>query len=180
MAGGSIWDRFTNDPRHATNARLRASDHDRDVVNDLLGSAYAEGRLSPEELDERTDAVAKSKTLGELPAIMDDLVSTSAAPVASRLDIRAEAERRYRHQRQQALGGFLTPTLICWAIYLFSTSGGHFGFPWPIFVTIVSGIRLMQLLTTREDTILSIQRDLEKKERKRLEGKKPDQQEEGE
>ena len=43
------------------------------------------------------------------------------------------------------------------------------GFPWPIFVTVVSGARFFQLLTNREDTIISIERDLEKKERKRLE-----------
>ncbi len=30
---------------------------------------------------------------------------------------RAEAEHRYRQQRQNALVGFLTPTLICWVIW---------------------------------------------------------------
>jgi hypothetical protein len=166
VPGTSIWERFTLDPRRAENARLRASDRDRDVVNDILGTAYAEGRLTPIELDERSDQVAQSKTLGELPAIIDDLVASSSVALSAGGSLRAQAEHRYRTQRTQALWGFLTPTLICWAIYI-GVMGG--GFPWPIFVTIASGARFMQLLTNREDTIISIERDLEKKERKRIE-----------
>ena len=139
MSGGSIWDRFTVDPRHEANARLRASDRDRDVVNDLLGTAYSEGRLTPEELDERSDQVTRSKTLGELPAIIDDLVLRSDLVPTRARDYRAEAEHRYRQQLQSAFFGFLTPTLICWAIWFFT---GADTFPWPIFVTIVSGGRL--------------------------------------
>ncbi len=47
------WERFDHDPRQPENAVLRAGDRDRDVVLDVLGSAYAEGRLTPAELDER-------------------------------------------------------------------------------------------------------------------------------
>jgi hypothetical protein len=170
MPGGTVWDRFSLDPRHADNARLRASDADRDVVNDLLGTAYAEGRLTPEELDERTDRVTTSRTLGDLPSIIDDLVAATPA-LRPRGDLRAEAEHRYRQHRQNALFGFLTPTLICWAIW--AAAGA--GFPWPIFVTIVTGLKLVQLITTRQDSITAIERDLEKKERKRLEATKKDQ-----
>jgi hypothetical protein len=127
MSTGNVWERFSLDPRHPDHARMRASDHDRDVVNDVLGTAYAEGRLTAEEFDERSDAVARTRTLGELPAIIDDLVvGTSTTPVGHHH--RAEAERRYRQQRQQALLNFLVPTLICWAIYLFASPGG---FPGP-------------------------------------------------
>jgi Domain of unknown function (DUF1707) len=174
MPGGTVWDRFSLDPRHADNARLRASDADRDVVNDLLGTAYAEGRLTPEELDERTDRVTTSRTLGDLPSIIDDLVAATPA-LRPRGDLRAEAEHRYRQQRQNAFWGFLTPTLICWAIWGVTMFGG---FPWPIFVTIASGAKFLQLLTTPQDSIASIERDLEKKERKRLEASKRDQHEE--
>ncbi len=164
---GNIWERFTHDPRHAEHARLRASDSDRDIVNDVLGTAYAEGRLTPDELDERSDQTARAKTLGELPPIMDDLVvRNDTTPV--RRDTRAEAERRYLQARQQALFTFLTPTLICWVIWIAS---GADGLPWPIFVMIGTGMRLVQLLTSRENVTRSIERDLEKKERKRLEAK---------
>lgn len=177
MSVGSVWDRFTSDPREVGNARLRASDRDRDVVNDVLGTAYAEGRLTPEELDERMDRAAQSRTMGDLPPIIDDLVA--ATPTLSpRGSLREEAEHRYRQQRQNALVGFLTPTLICWVIW--AAIGG--GFPWPAIVMAASGAKFLQVALTREDTTRSIERDLEKKERKRLEAsqkkdQKKDQQE---
>ncbi len=162
---GSIWERFTHDPRHEENARLRAADSDRDVVNDVLGTAYAEGRLTPEELDERSDQVVQAKTLRELPPIIDDLVIRSATTPVLR-DKRAEAELRYRRQRQEALFSFITPTLICWVIWSATMLGG---FPWPLFVMIASGLNYLRVATGREDAIASIERDLEKKERRRLE-----------
>jgi len=176
MPGGTAWDRFSLDPRHAENARMRASDADRDVVNDLLGTAYAEGRLTPEELDERTDLVTRSRTLGELPAIIDDLVATTPA-LTPHGGHRAEAEHRYRQQRQNAFWGFLTPTMICWAIWAATMFGE---FPWPIFVTIASGAKFIQLVTTPSDSIAAIERDLEKKERKRLQAGNKDRHEEPE
>ena len=168
MTTGSIWDRFSLDPRQAENAHLRASDRDRDAVNDLLGTAYAEGRLSPEELDERADRTARAKTLGELPPIISDLVSSSplAVPTGS---LRVQAEQRYRQQRQNALYGFLTPSLICWAIWAATMFGG---FPWPVFVMIGTGMRYLQLTSSREDAIGSIERDLERRERRRLENQR--------
>jgi hypothetical protein len=164
MASASFWERFSHDPRHPDHGRLRASDQDRDLVNDALATAYAEGRLTAEELDERTDAVARARTLGELPPLVDDLVlRTGPAPVTHRH--RAEAERRYRAQRHTALMNFLVPTFICWFIYLVSTPGG---FPWPVFVMVVTGMHLTRLLADREDSIRSIERTLERRERKRL------------
>lgn len=171
MSGASIWEQFTLDPRTSENAHLRAGDHDRDVVNDLLGTAYSEGRLSAEELDERTDRVTASKTLGELPPIIADLV----APVDARLpvaptDLRAEAERKYRQRRQQALIGWLTPTLICWVVWLTVLIGGAgTAFPWPVFVTVGTGVRFLQLVATRNDTVAGIEHGLQRRERRRLE-----------
>ncbi len=78
------------------------SERDRELVNDVLGTAYAEGRLSPEELDERLDAVARAHALGDLPALVEDLV-TAEAPVHTSAHRQLEAERRYRKQRQDAL-----------------------------------------------------------------------------
>ena len=174
MAEGSIWERFSLDPRHVENSRLRASDRDRDVVNDLLGTAYAEGRLTPEELDERSDQVARSRTLGDLPPIIDDLVAPTTTSLVPRSTLRAEAEHRYRQQRQNALVGFLTPTIICWVIW-FAIGGG---FPWPAIVMVASGAKFLQLALTREDTTRSIERDLEKKERKKLAAREQDDRKE--
>lgn len=163
MDGGSIWERFTLDPRVEQNAHMRASDRDRDVVNEVLGTAYSEGRITPEELDERTDHVARARTLGELPPLMSDLVAST--PVrAARADLHAEAVRRYRVHRQQALLAWLIPTMICWVIWAVTTQG----FPWPAIVTVATSVRLLQLLITKQETIESIEHRLERKERKRL------------
>jgi hypothetical protein len=170
---GSIWERFTHDPREEQHALLRAADRDRDVVNDILSTAYAEGRLTPEELDERTDQVANARTLGELPAVMSDLVPTLAVAKQPVTERRVEAERRYRQMRQQALYGFLTPTLICWVIWLsLLWAGGGTNFPWPVFVTIGTGMRFLQLSTNKEDTIVAIEREMDKRERKKLEAQR--------
>lgn len=53
---------------------LRASDADRDQVATLLSTAYAEGRLSREEHDERIDQLMAAKTFDDLLPITRDLV----------------------------------------------------------------------------------------------------------
>ena len=53
---------------------LRASDTDRDQVATLLSTAYAEGRLSREEHDERIDQLMAAKTFDDLLPITQDLV----------------------------------------------------------------------------------------------------------
>jgi hypothetical protein len=53
---------------------LRASDADRDQVATLLSTAYAEGRLSREEHEERIDQLMAAKTFDDLLPITRDLV----------------------------------------------------------------------------------------------------------
>ena len=63
---------------------LRASDADRDQVATLLSTAYAEGRLTREEHDERVDQLMAAKTFDDLVPITRDLVVVgSRAPVAA-------------------------------------------------------------------------------------------------
>ncbi len=52
---------------------MRASDADRDRVLDVLREAAAEGRLTPDELDERMGAALTARTLGELATLTADL-----------------------------------------------------------------------------------------------------------
>jgi len=67
---------------------LRASDADREHVAQLLGQAFAEGRLTAEEHAERTEGAYAAKTLGELRPYLADLPvafsppSVGAAPSA--------------------------------------------------------------------------------------------------
>jgi hypothetical protein len=53
---------------------LRASDADRDQVAEVMSMAFAEGRLSREEYDERLDALLKAKTFDDLVVLTRDLV----------------------------------------------------------------------------------------------------------
>lgn len=47
------WERFTADPRRPRNADVRVGHADRDLVADLLGDAYAVGKLDTVEYNER-------------------------------------------------------------------------------------------------------------------------------
>jgi hypothetical protein len=62
---------------------LRASDADREHVAELLGRAFAEGRLSTEEHSERLEAVYAAKTLGELRPPIADLPVAFSPPTAA-------------------------------------------------------------------------------------------------
>jgi hypothetical protein len=76
------WTEFSSDPREPRSAALRASDRDREIVLGVLGDAYADGRLTKDEHDERLEAATAARTLGELPALIADLVPL-APPVRS-------------------------------------------------------------------------------------------------
>jgi hypothetical protein len=60
--------------------RIRISDADRDRVTTRLRDHYAEGRLTPDELDERITAALNAKTFGDLRQVMKDLPQSSMAP----------------------------------------------------------------------------------------------------
>ena len=62
--------------------RMRVSDADRDHVTARLRDHFAQGRLTPDELDERLSAALGAKTVGDLRRIMADL--PEPAPVAPR------------------------------------------------------------------------------------------------
>ena len=63
---------------------LRASDADREQVATVLSTAYAEGRLSREEHDERIDQLMAAKTFDDLLPITRDLVVVGTpSPVAT-------------------------------------------------------------------------------------------------
>lgn len=169
MSDSQVWGHFEHDPRSEANGLLRASHRDRDVVNDVLATAYAEGRLSVGEFDERSDAVAQARTLAELPPLLADLVApTSGLAVSGRF--RAEAERRYRERRRSALWAFLMPTVITWIVWVSVLLGGDgTSFPWPVFVMIGTGAGWLRLATARDDSIADIERHLEKREERRVE-----------
>jgi hypothetical protein len=62
---------------------LRASHTDRDQVAELLRVAAGDGRLSPDELDERLELALTARTYDELAALITDLpaAGTAVSPV---------------------------------------------------------------------------------------------------
>lgn len=165
-----IWSHFRLDPRDPANAGMRASDADRDVVRTVLDEAYADGRLTRDEHDERVDSTLAAQTLGDLPPLVRDLVHTTEVAVRpsgalSPVDIRAKAVAGYRAERRDALMGFVGPSLICLVIWAIVMPGGFF---WPAFVMLGTGINLLQTVVRREDIVEKKVEKLERKQAKEL------------
>jgi hypothetical protein len=60
--------------------RMRVSDADRDAVTARLRDHFAEGRLTPGELDERVSTALNAKTFGELRSLTADLPGPAPVP----------------------------------------------------------------------------------------------------
>ena len=173
----SPWGAFSQDPRRPDAASLRASDRDRDVVLGVLAEGYADGRITKEEYDERSGSTAAAKTLGELPALIVDLVPrTPTRPrsdlaLASTEELHARAVQKWEADRRGALAAVLVPSLICWTVWYFASSrhSADPGFPWPVIVTLVTMLRLLQVLKSKRDIVAREQARLERKQRKALE-----------
>jgi hypothetical protein len=173
VASQSIWDEFAVDPRTSQHGALRASDADREIVHRALGSAYADGRLTREEFDQRSDAVLTAKTLSELPILIQDLIP-DPGPVA-RLPamaddaaLEARAVAAYESDRREAAWGFVSASIICWVIWGVTSGGG--GFPWPVFVMLGTGLHLLRLLVMRGSEIEERRKRLERKAGKAVTG----------
>ncbi|MQW75002.1 DUF1707 domain-containing protein [Nocardioides sp. dk4132] len=171
------WAGFSLDPRLPQHAALRASDADRAVVHQLLGQAYADGRLDHDELEERSTAADALKTYGEIPALVVDLVpmtltAGSGLPVPMRAeDVRREAVRRYAAERRSAILAFIGPTLICWAVWVATSfGGGSFEpyFPWPLIVMAVTLVNLLRATVGRHERIEEHVRRIERQRAKAL------------
>ena len=174
----AVWARFTQDPRTPSAAGLRAADRDRDVVLQVLSEGYADGRLDRQEYDERAETASRTKTLGELPPLIADLVpDTPTGPgrelaTASPRDLDQRAVAAYQARRRNALSGMLVPTVITFVIWFainFGPNGWQFSFPWPVFVLLGTGINLIRVLVHKQDLILEEREKLEKKRRRALE-----------
>ncbi len=76
--GGSAGDL----PATVAGGELRASHADRDQAAELLRVAAGDGRLSPDELDDRLERALTARTYAELAALTADLPATPGAAVA--------------------------------------------------------------------------------------------------
>jgi hypothetical protein len=114
------WDCPRRDPS------LRVSDAEREEVATLLRDHAAEGRLTPEELDERLEHALSARTGAELDALMADLPRKPPAP-----------EHSVHGPTLSVLAGVALLVIALWL----ATGAGHF---WPVWILgffVFTGIR---------------------------------------
>jgi hypothetical protein len=133
---------------------MRASDADREVVRAVLVDAYADGRLTREEYDDRLNTLYGSRTLGELPALVTDLVlpdgpAMAPAPLLA-AELRQRGARKWRKDVEESIAAFLVPAIICTVIWIAATGRGFF---WPAFPMLFLGINLLKTVVQRESVI---------------------------
>ncbi len=102
-----------------TDVDLLASDSERDEVAERLREAAGEGRMTPEELEQRLGHAFGARTRGELDALVADLPAPRRRP--------RESTRR----RRPELAVFASTALLLVAIWALSGMG-YFWPAWPI------------------------------------------------
>ncbi|HZA73505.1 MAG TPA: DUF1707 domain-containing protein [Propionibacteriaceae bacterium] len=172
---GRFWSSFGRDPRVRDNQGLRAGDRDRDIVREAVSEAYADGRLTRDEMDARLTEVQETRLLGDLLPIVADLMPTretesrSSLVYAGQEEINRRALAQYYERRRQALAGMLVPSLVCLTIWIWSMiSTGDMIFPWPLFVIIGTGGYLSRLVIGRESAIEEEREKIRKKQARSL------------
>lgn len=110
-----------------TEPNIRIGDADRDVVIARVKTAYAEGRLRTEELEERIDLIHRARFQADLVPLVADLPNPSSSIVRrSRAGVSGRSSRALGYARP-----FLFAPIICTIIWLITTPGGYF---WPVWV----------------------------------------------
>lgn len=180
MSSG-VWARFEHDPRSPQSARLRASDRDRDVALEVLGQAYADGRLDHTEYDARSTAATTAKVLADLVPQLEDLVPDEGALVTrggtlAMGDLHEQAVRRWARDRREALTGLVGISVITWTIWAATMFGG---FPWPVFPMLAAALNLIRTMMNKQDIVEEHERKLVRKEQKALEARKAKELERG-
>ena len=157
-----MWSQVDHDPRIPANTTLRASDRDRAVIESVLADAFAEGRLTRSEYDERSDAALSSRTLGELLPLVEDLPVTRE-PRATADDRHQLAVRKWESDRREAVLGLIGLSVLLWTIWAVTMWGE---FPWPLFPMGFAVMNVVRIVANKRDIIDEHARRLEKKERK--------------
>jgi Domain of unknown function (DUF1707) len=150
----AFWESFRLDPRQPGHASMRASDADREIVRAVLADAYADGRLTREEHDDRLNTLYASRTLGEVPSLVSDLVPPDGLPAAPAplplADLRTRGARKWRKDVEESFAAFLVPSIICTVIWIAVTGRGFF---WPAFPMLFLGLNLVKTVVQRESAI---------------------------
>ena len=133
------------------NRAIRASDHDRESVVEILRTQYTEGRLTLAEFDERMAAAYDGKTWGDLLDLTRDLPADVrlGTDLAARPAAGQPAAARCRPPSRRFVQ--LAPLLIA-GVVLVSLASGGLGHPghhhylrivaiWPLLVIVLLILR---------------------------------------
>lgn len=171
-----VWSSFTHDPRDARLAPLRASDHDRAVVQQMLADAYADGRLDRAEYDERSRRAAEIRLLGDIHPLLGDLVASQ--PVLGRdlaratpADLQRRAEEAWQRKRREAAYSFLgvgSLTVAIWLATSFRDGAFEPYFFWPAFPIVFALLHLVRTATSRREIVQAEVNRLERQRAKAL------------
>jgi Domain of unknown function (DUF1707) len=107
---------------------LRVADADRERVADRLRRAAGEGRLAPEELEERLEAAFAARTAADLAPLVADL---PAEERLAREPLRAERPAPWHRAGKGDLRAFVATSVLLVAIWAL-TGAGYFWPVWPI------------------------------------------------
>ena len=131
---------------------LRIADADRDRTVERLRAAAAEGRLDPDELEERVSRALAARTQSDLDAVLRDL------PVPHVPEPRPDRGLILRERT----AAFLVPNVVCIAIWA-ATGAGSF---WPGWVLLGTGIAFAIFLIK---FVLRVEDDHDRHPRRRAE-----------
>ncbi len=131
---------------------LRAGDADRDRTIASLREAYAEGRLSNEEFQQRLDRAQQSRTFGELAALVTDLPGTLPVPAPAPPGEIAVPDAR-SHGLRNGWMSWLGVSLMANVVWLGTllTDHGDPPYYWPIWVMGPWGAAMVIRTITQRD-----------------------------
>jgi len=116
----------------------RAADTDRDAAATTLREAFAEGRITQPELEQRLDQVHAARTFGELAPITADLpvVVSSTGQKQAQADKAAKKAAKRRRDLRAGWASWLGVSAIVNVVWVASwLAGGESpGYYWPIWV----------------------------------------------
>ncbi len=118
-------------------SQLRVADADREQLVAELHEHAVAGRLTSEELEERTEAAYRATTRADLDAVRADL-PVSSTSVALALDKR---KGQLRRRLMQEAGGGLTVSALCVGVWLASGPSASFWPGWIIGLTMLPVVR---------------------------------------
>jgi hypothetical protein len=130
-------------------AEMRVSNDERNAVVDLLRDQTSAGRLTLGEFEERLDEVFGARTQAQLhhalrelpvapPAVAPAMTPTVSVGPVTDDDLR----RRWRRRVRNELAGFISPNVVCNAIWLLAGTG----YWWPGWVLLGTGGGLVTMV----------------------------------